>query len=243
VIAGTPQYMSPEQARGEPIDARSDLFSLGSLLYAMLAGRPPFRAETAFGVLRKISDAEPKPLAEVAAETPAWLSDVVGRLMEKRPSDRFGSAADVAELLGAWIAHLQQPGTVPAPSGGRRRHASRRKTPVVAAAGGGVCLLTLSAAWFAWSREGPESSDGAASPRAASERTAGVAPRAAATDASFPDADEVGGAWTAPRLTGRPDPWDQAADDVSRRLERLSVRLSSDLPPPVETTAGPPPDR
>ena len=54
VIAGTPQYMSPEQARGEPLDGRSDLFSLGSVLYAMCTGRPPFRAETTFGVLQHI---------------------------------------------------------------------------------------------------------------------------------------------------------------------------------------------
>ena len=96
VIAGTPQYMSPEQARGEPIDHRSDLFSLGSLLYAMLAGRPPFRAETAFGVLRKISDSEPRPLRELAPQTPDWLCAIIARLMAKRPSDRFGTAAEVA---------------------------------------------------------------------------------------------------------------------------------------------------
>ncbi|MEZ6113066.1 MAG: serine/threonine-protein kinase [Pirellulaceae bacterium] len=57
VIAGTPQYMSPEQARGEAIDHRSDLFSLGSVMYAMCTGRSPFRAETTFGILRRITDA------------------------------------------------------------------------------------------------------------------------------------------------------------------------------------------
>lgn len=107
VIAGTPQYMSPEQARGEPVDHRSDLFSLGSLLYAMLAGRPPFRAETAFGVLRRITDAEPHPLRDLAPETPAWLAALVARLLAKKPQDRFGSAAEVAELLGQWLAHVQ----------------------------------------------------------------------------------------------------------------------------------------
>jgi serine/threonine protein kinase len=54
VIAGTPQYMSPEQSRGEAIDHRSDLFSLGSVLYAVCTGHPPFRAETPFGVLQRI---------------------------------------------------------------------------------------------------------------------------------------------------------------------------------------------
>jgi len=63
VIAGTPQYMSPEQARGEAIDHRSDLFSLGSVMYAMCTGRPPFRAETSYGILRRITDLESFPCA------------------------------------------------------------------------------------------------------------------------------------------------------------------------------------
>ena len=61
VIAGTPQYMSPEQARGESVDCRSDLFSLGSVMYAMCTGRPPFRAETSYGILRRITDTRAAP--------------------------------------------------------------------------------------------------------------------------------------------------------------------------------------
>jgi serine/threonine protein kinase len=70
VIAGTPQFMSPEQARGEAVDHRSDLFSLGSVLYTMCAGRPPFRAETTMGLLRRIIDVDPRPLPEVNADIP-----------------------------------------------------------------------------------------------------------------------------------------------------------------------------
>lgn len=62
LIAGTPQFMSPEQARGDAIDARSDLFSLGSVLYTMATGRRPFRAETSFGILRRITDTQPRPM-------------------------------------------------------------------------------------------------------------------------------------------------------------------------------------
>ena len=65
LIAGTPQFMSPEQARGEPIDARSDLFSLGSVLYMMATGRRPFRAETTLGILRRIVETEPRPIGDV----------------------------------------------------------------------------------------------------------------------------------------------------------------------------------
>src|SRR5207302_2968393 len=59
-VAGTPQYMAPEQARGEAIDARTDLFSLGSVLYAMCTGRPPFRGSTTMGVLKRVSDDSPR---------------------------------------------------------------------------------------------------------------------------------------------------------------------------------------
>ena len=115
VIAGTPQYMSPEQARGESVDARSDLFSLGSVIYAMCTGHPPFRAETSYGVLRRITDAEPRPIREVNPDLPVWLASIVVRLHEKESVDRFESATDVAELLEACLSHVQQPTTVPLP--------------------------------------------------------------------------------------------------------------------------------
>lgn len=106
---GTPHYMSPEQARGETVDQRSDLFSLGSVMYAMCTGRPPFRAETSFGVLRRITDSEPRSLREVNAEVPLWLCCLIEKLHAKLPDDRFASAAEVSELLGQCLAHLQQP--------------------------------------------------------------------------------------------------------------------------------------
>src|SRR2546421_1757486 len=73
VVAGTPQYMSPEQARGEPVDHRSDLFSLGSVLYFMCVGHSPFRANSTPAVLRRVCDERPRPLAEVNPDVPAWL--------------------------------------------------------------------------------------------------------------------------------------------------------------------------
>jgi serine/threonine protein kinase len=117
VIAGTPQYMSPEQARGEAIDARSDLFSLGSVLYAMCAGRSPFRAETTYGVLHRIANDNPAPVCEVNSDVPDWLGHIINRLMAKRAEDRFESAAQVAELLEGCLAHVQQPSAIPLPAG------------------------------------------------------------------------------------------------------------------------------
>ena len=108
-IPGTPQYMSPEQALGQPVDARSDLFSLGSVLYAMCTGRSPFRAETAVAVLRHVCDHTPRPVRELNPEIPEWLAAIVHRLLEKKPASRFSSALEVAARLGEHLARHQQP--------------------------------------------------------------------------------------------------------------------------------------
>ncbi len=114
VIAGTPQYMSPEQALGEAITTQSDLFSLGSLMYVMCTGRVPFRAETPLGVIRRIVDEAPRPIRDINLEAPEWLCRIIGELHSKSPKKR-PEAAEVARLLRDCLAHLQQPATVPLP--------------------------------------------------------------------------------------------------------------------------------
>ncbi|TWU38628.1 protein kinase domain-containing protein [Novipirellula artificiosorum] len=99
VIAGTPQYMSPEQAHGDSIDHRSDLFSLGSLIYYMLTGRSPFRAETTMGVLHRIVNDEPRPIREINAEVPEWLESIAMQLLSKSANDRYQTAEEVIEAL------------------------------------------------------------------------------------------------------------------------------------------------
>jgi serine/threonine protein kinase len=115
LIAGTPHYMSPEQARGEAVDPRSDLFSLGSVMYAMSSGRPPFRAETTYGILRRVTDDAPRSLRELNPELPEWLDSVILKLLTKSADDRLQTAEHSAELLEQCLAHLQQPDSCPLP--------------------------------------------------------------------------------------------------------------------------------
>jgi serine/threonine-protein kinase len=116
VLAGTPQYMAPEQARGEAVDARADLFSLGSVLYALCTGRPPFRATTMMAVLKRVCDEPARPVREVNPEVPQWLCDIIDKLHAKDPADRFQSAKELADLLGQHLAYLQQPSVAPRPA-------------------------------------------------------------------------------------------------------------------------------
>jgi hypothetical protein len=115
VVAGTPEYMAPEQARGEALDHRADLFSLGSVLYTCCTGQPPFRGEAPAAVLLQVSEWEPAPVRSLRPEVPPWLEALLARLLAKDPAERFQSAAEVADLLEAYLAHLHQPATAAAP--------------------------------------------------------------------------------------------------------------------------------
>jgi HAMP domain-containing protein len=98
-VIGTPQYMSPEQARGEPLDGRSDLFSLGIVLYQMLCGVAPFRGDTMVAVATKIATEDPPPLNQKRPEVPASLRRVVDRCLAKKPEQRYQTGKEVAEAL------------------------------------------------------------------------------------------------------------------------------------------------
>jgi serine/threonine protein kinase len=107
VVVGTPMYMAPEQAKGERLDQRADLFSLGSVLYQMATGRPPFRAGNTVAVLKRVAEDDPRPIREVIPETPQWLCDVIARLHAKDPDGRFQSAREVADVLADCEARLR----------------------------------------------------------------------------------------------------------------------------------------
>jgi WD40 repeat protein len=121
VVAGTPQYMAPEQARGEPVSPRADLFSLGGVLYAMCTGQPPFKGSNSLSILKRVCEENPRPIQQINRDVPAWLMEVIGKLMAKAADARYQTAAEVAELLQQHLAVLQQPTgvnlVVPSPQG------------------------------------------------------------------------------------------------------------------------------
>jgi serine/threonine protein kinase len=130
IITGTPQFMAPEQARGEPVDARADLFSLGCVLYTLATARPPFRASSTLGVLKRICEDEPRPIRQLNPDIPDWLADIVSKLLAKNPADRFPSASALSTLLSECLAHMQQPELHPLPAGVAQRAMSQPPPPM-----------------------------------------------------------------------------------------------------------------
>lgn len=146
-IAGTPAYMSPEQARGEPADERTDIYSLGIVIYEIVAGRLPFEAETTLALLLKHVNEPPPPIPGLA---PA-MQNVIDRALAKNTADRFATPVEFATRFDAAVAGRtsaatfigENPGLSRLPARTLPRRTSRRTW--LAAAGSGVALLVLGA--------------------------------------------------------------------------------------------------
>jgi eukaryotic-like serine/threonine-protein kinase len=157
LVAGTPLYMSPEQASGDELDARSDLFSLGVVLYELAAGEPPFTGKTPLAVLKRLTEEQPRPLRERNPELPEWFVHIVEKLLAKNPADRFQSARQVADVLEHFWALLKSSadGAIICP---KKKAANLWKSIALGTAAGLFTLLVGGvAAFFLWSpHERPE---------------------------------------------------------------------------------------
>ncbi len=143
LVMGTARYMSPEQARGQTVDARTDLFSLGVVLYEMLAGGPPFTGDTAGDVIAEILKTEPPALASRLPDASPELERIAGRALRKDRTERYQSADEMAAELKS-LERLELASAPPSP--GPRTPRWRRAPAMLAAA----LLLALSAAAGWW---------------------------------------------------------------------------------------------
>ena len=145
-IVGTVGYMSPEQAKGEPVDFRSDQFSFGSILYEMATGKRAFKKSSAVQTLAAIVQEDPEPIPRTAAMVPAPLRWIIERCLAKDPKSRYASTDDLARDLASVREHLSEVSV----AGEAREPASRRRNRVVrlTAAAFGVILAGLLASVY-----------------------------------------------------------------------------------------------
>jgi tetratricopeptide (TPR) repeat protein/predicted Ser/Thr protein kinase len=146
-ILGTVAYMSPEQAQGQAIDPRSDVFSLGILLYEMATGQRPFKGDNNISVLSAILKDSPRPVGELKADLPPLLQEILDRALQKRPDRRFASATEMRDALQELKSEVDT-GELLSSSGvsgplQRRAGAGRRWGPIVAIAVLGLAVLAL----------------------------------------------------------------------------------------------------
>jgi eukaryotic-like serine/threonine-protein kinase len=149
-IVGTVAYMSPEQAQGLPVDHRSDIFSLGILLYEMATGERPFRGNTNLSVLSSILKDTPRPASELRDDVPKPLARMIQRALEKRPEDRYQSASDLRRDLEDLKRDVDSGEVVLGSTAGRPRlrpaSGRRRRWALPAAIGAALAVIAALAA-------------------------------------------------------------------------------------------------
>jgi tetratricopeptide (TPR) repeat protein/predicted Ser/Thr protein kinase len=143
-VVGTPEYMAPEQARGEEVDARSDVYSLGATLYEVLTGRAPFRGSNVYEVLRRVEEEEPRRLRKVNPRIPPDLETIVLKCLEKDPARRYETAEALADDLQRYLEGepIQARPTSPIYRLGKKL--AKRKPLVAVAAAALVAVVGLS---------------------------------------------------------------------------------------------------
>lgn len=165
-ILGTPGYMSPEQVAGRPVDGRSDLFSLGIILYELATGAKPFAADTMAAVFYAIAHKDPEPPAVANPALPKALEQVILKCLAKRPEDRFATAGALAAALTACVAGPELAEAV------GQTAPIRRRVPLPLAAAGGLLAVLAAAGGVYYARTpAPDADRAAATSAAAPTRT------------------------------------------------------------------------
>jgi serine/threonine-protein kinase len=227
-VAGTPHYMSPEQAASGELDGRSDLFSLGSVLYFMATGVEPFRGTQPLAVMNQIANRKPPSVRSVNSDVPQVLAQVIERLLEKRPGDRFQSADELSDFLQQYLAHLHQPELRTQPRVPRRPTTALWKVMIGFV---GVLGLTVAASLYDLSTRSsvPQPEISIMIPNQDNRPPAMTTIPAASPAAALPqssvlwDAEEVDLVWSVDRLRE-----DMAATEQRWRTDHERQRWSSD---------------
>ena len=219
--------MSPEQARGENVDSRSDLFSLGSVIYMMITGHPPITGDSTYAIVRRIGGQEMPSLRSADPSLPIWVDRLVARLHALDPMDRIQSAQELESLLNQSLAHLRNPGEHPLPESlqpKRLLNVNKVQGRLVIALGGAAALcliLYLSNLWSAIKTK----------PMAESEENQAV---------EF--ADGIAGTTEpvspieSPETISEPEEigdWDDQLDSVVEDLRRRIKAIESELDEPI----------
>ncbi|MGE5816005.1 MAG: protein kinase domain-containing protein, partial [Acidobacteriota bacterium] len=156
MVVGSAAYMSPEQAQGESVDHRSDIFSFGSLLYELISGQHPFRSGSPLQTMQRVIEADPAPIESLVPDVPLELQWIVTKALAKDPGERYQSSADMVVDLQRLRKQMDSGVTTP-PRGysGRTtaavgQSAAKRRWTILAT-GGVIALAVVVAAWYGWS--------------------------------------------------------------------------------------------
>jgi serine/threonine protein kinase len=195
-VMGTPYYMSPEQMRGQPVDGRADVYSLGVTLYEVLSGRRPYHAESYADLIVKIIGNTPTPLGDLVGDLPGGLGDVVKRAMHSDPAARYASMQEFVRALEPF-RQVQAHANAPAKSEEveTQRFGQRRKPGKILLAG--IVLLLTAAGWLGWRMSTPSAptigaDEPSAGPGTPGSVTAADPGAAAGTDPNSPSAAPSG---------------------------------------------------